>query len=193
MRPVPTVLDAIWARRTANARFLAAPGPDTAQVTKLVAAACRAPDHGRLAPFRFIAIAEGARDHLAAALADAAREAAPDLPEAEIERAREKAHQGPVLLMLVARLEADHPKIPASDQWLAVGCALENLLLAAHAEGVGVAIRSGKFLEAEALRAAFRLATGEHLVSLLALGTAAEYPPERPKKGPEELLSVWNG
>ncbi len=59
------MIEALFARRSANARMLASPGPDEAQLNQIVEAASRAPDHGRLVPFRFFAVADAARDRLA--------------------------------------------------------------------------------------------------------------------------------
>ena len=187
------LLDALMARRSANARMLAAPGPDEAALAVIIKAGAQAPDHGRLVPFRFIRIGEDARGRLADLLEAASREMSPGMPEPEIERAREKADQGPVILGLIARIEAGHPKIPASDQWLAVGCALENMLLAIQAAGFGVAVRSGRFLETKAIHTGFALAPNEQLVSFLAIGTPTDWPPQKPKPALEAVYSIWNG
>lgn len=187
------VMEALLARRSGNARALGAPGPDAEAVEAIVFAASRAPDHGRLVPFRFLQIAETARPRLADLLEAASLELDPALPRPELDRAREKADQGPVILAIVARIEAAHPKIPASDQWLAVGAALENMLLATQSLGFAAAIRSGKFLETTAMRDGFDLAAGEHLVSLVAIGRPVEWPPEKPKPALDRVFGVWNG
>jgi len=184
---------ALLARRSGNARALAAPGPDRATTDAIVFAASRAPDHGRLVPFRFLEIADSARGALADLLEASSRALMPDLPAPEIERAREKADQGPLILAVIARIEADHPKITASDQWLAVGCALENLLLATQSFGFAAAVRSGKFLETDPMREGFGLAANEHLVGLVAVGTPTDWPPEKPKPALEKVFGLWNG
>lgn len=187
------VMDALLRRRSGNARALVAPGPDAAGIEAIVFAASRAPDHGRLVPFRFLEIADAARPRLADLLEAASLELDPALPRPEVERAREKAGQGPVILALIARIETDHPKIPASDQWLAVGAALENMLLAIQSLGFAAAIRSGKFLETAPMRIGFGLSASEHLVSLVAVGIPAEWPPEKPKPALDRVFGVWNG
>lgn len=184
---------ALIARRSGNARALALPAPDRETLDAIVLAASRAPDHGRLVPFRFLEIADSARPALADMLEAAARVLDPAIPAPEIERAREKADQGPVILALIARIEADHPKIPASDQWLTVGCALENLLLALQSFGFAAAVRSGRFLETAPMRDGFRLAGNEHAVALVAIGTATDWPPEKPKPALDRVFSRWEG
>jgi nitroreductase len=188
-----SILDAIRQRRSASAKFLIEPAPTAEALERMVLALSRAPDHGRLVPFRLIQIENAARAAFADIIEAAHVAAQPDLSPHERERSREKATQGPLLLALVARIDAEHIKIPTSDQWLTVGAALENFLFAAQAEGFGVAIRSGRYLEQAPLRQAFGLDPREEVVSLLAVGTVGEWPPEKPKPTLEQVFSRWNG
>ncbi len=181
----------ILARRSASARNLIAPGPDATTIERIVTAGLRAPDHGRLAPFRFVEIGAARRGTLAEVFADAARELDPAVAEGEIAKAREKATQGPCLIGLIGRIDPNHPKIVASDQWLTVGCALENMLLAAQAHGFAAAVRSGRYLETQAVRRAFSLGANEHFTCLIALGTPAEWPPAKPKPALGQVFSIW--
>jgi nitroreductase len=183
----------LMARRSGNARALAWPGPDAMTLEAIVKAGAQAPDHGRLVPFRFLRIAEAARPRLADLLEASSREMQPDIAAPELERAREKAHQGPEILALIGRIDADHPKITASDQWLTVGCALENVLLAVQAAGFAAAVRSGRFLETKAMREGFLLGTNEHLTCLIAIGTPTDWPPAKPKPELDRVFAVWNG
>jgi nitroreductase len=187
------VFDALMARRSGNARALAMPAPSPAEIAAIVTAGSRAPDHGRLVPFRFIDIADEGRARLADLMEAAQREIMPDAPAGEIERTREKAHQGPALLALVARIDAVHPKIIASDQWLTVGCALENMLLAIQSLGYAAAVRSGKIYGSTAMRAGFGLAPNEHLTCLIAIGTPTDWPPQKPKPELAQVFSRWVG
>lgn len=184
-------LTALRSRRSAKAVSLKAPAPTPAQLETVLLAAASAPDHGRLVPYRFVEIGENRRMDLADLLAQAALSDKPDLPPEEIERVREKALHGPVLVAMIAKIDPEIAKIPISDQWLAAGCALQNLLLAAHALGFSAAIRSGKFLHPASLRVAFKLAAPEHLVALIALGTASEFPPAKPKPTLGQIFTPW--
>lgn len=186
-----TVFDAILARRSASAKFLVAPGPDEAVVARILHAGSRAPDHGRLVPFRFIRIAEASRPRFADVLGAAAAQDMPGISEPELEKAREKAFQGPCLIGLIARIDPTIVKIPPSDQWLTVGCALENMLLAVAEAGYAAAVRSGGYLATPAVRQAFGLAETEHFTCFLAIGTATEWPPAKLKPDPAAITSVW--
>ena len=189
----PALYQALFDRRSGKAHLMSKSGPDNTEIEAILLAAARAPDHGRLVPFRFILIEESGRGKLADVLEAAQREMVPSSDEPEIERAREKAHQGPALVGLVARIDAQHPKITASDQWLTVGCALENMILAAQSQGYACAVRSGKFLETNAIRRGFNIPEGSHFVSIIAIGTPTDYPPARPKPELSAILTRWNG
>ncbi len=183
----------LLARRSSSARFLVAPAPDAEALARIVTVFSRAPDHGRLVPFRLIEIDNAARERLADAVEAAHAAAEPGISPLGRELAREKATQGPMLLALVGRIDPDHIKITVSDQWLAIGAALENFLLGAQAEGFGVAIRSGHYLTQPPLRAALGLGAREQLAVLLAVGTVQEWPPEKPKPSIEKVFSRWGG
>lgn len=188
-----SVQAALLARHSAKAASLLAPAPDAGQLAAILNAAAHAPDHGLLVPFRFLHIVEEARPNLADIIAAASLSLKPDLPAVEVARVREKATQGAMLLVMIGKLNRAHPKITISDQWLAMGCALENLLLAAQALGFGVAIRSGAYLDTAPMKAGLYLAEGEHALAILAIGTPREWPPHKPKPALEQIFSVWAG
>jgi len=190
MSDLHSLYDGVIARRSASARHLGAPAPDAATLERIVFAASRAPDHGRLVPFRFVRVAEHQRGRLAEALVLAARQTDPALAESEIARLRDKAAEGLAPLVLIARIDAAHPKIPASDQWLAVGCALENLLLASQSLGFAAAVKSGRHFSA--LGTAFGLGAGEQVVAYVVFGTPSEMPPAKPKPAVADILSDWD-
>lgn len=187
------VYDALLARRSGKAHALQAPAPDAATLNAIVTAASYAPDHGRMVPFRVIEVAQDARGRLAEMLGAASLELKPDLPAEEVDRARGKAFEGPMILALIARISTTHPKVPASDQWLSVGCALENLLLALQSFGFAAAVRSGPFMHTKAIREGFKLAESEQLASLIAIGSPGEWPPMRPKPALDQVFSKWEG
>ena len=191
MTAAPDLYASLLARRSAKAKDMGAPAPTPAEIERIVFAASRAPDHGRLVPFRFVVIGEERRAAFADVLARAALQETPGLSEPEVARARDKAFEGPCLVALVARIDPAHPKIPASDQWLTAGCALENALLATQAMGFAAAVRSGRYLEQQSVREAFALGATEHLVCFMALGTPAEFPPAKPKPALDQVLSRW--
>jgi len=182
------IFDALTQRRSAKAAQLGGARPSAETIARIVAAGAAAPDHGLLVPFRFVDVAMDRREALADAFVAALKEKTPNPEGGEIEKARDKALRGPLLIALIARLQPNHPKIPISDQWLSVGAAMQNMVLEAEAEGLGVALRSGFALGSESLRNAFGLDANEHLVCFLAIG---ENPARLPDRKKPDLKDVW--
>lgn len=185
------VIEALLSRRSAKAVSLPAPAPSPDQLDAILNATAYAPDHGLLVPFRFLEVEAHSRPQFAEIIAASTLALHPDASPALLERDREKATQGAMLLVMIGKIDDDHPKIIASDQWLAIGCALENFLISAQALGFGVAIRSGAYLNAAPMREGLRLAPKEQAVALLAIGTAKEWPPAKPKPSVEQIFSRW--
>jgi len=152
------------------------------QLHLLIDAALAAPDHGRLHPSRFVAVHEGDREALARVFVAGASELEPNAPEEALQRDAEKARHASCLLAIIARVIASHDIVPPSEQWISVGAAMQNMLLAAEALGFGAMIVSGHKVRTKALREAFGLASDEHLVGFIAIGTpeSAPKPIDRP-------------
>jgi nitroreductase len=175
------VLDAIRARKHMGALMLQAPGPNAAEMEAILEAAAAAPDHGKIVPFRLVVVPDKARQAFINASLAAFKIAVPDADEAGVKKARGKAEQPPAVVALIARVDDQHPKIVASDQWLTVGCALQNLWLAAESLGFACGISSGRLMDTQIMRKAFGLAGNEALVSVVSIGTPKERQPPRAK------------
>jgi nitroreductase len=186
----PTLLDLILTRRSVSPRFLVEPTPTPEQLDLILRAAAAAPDHKSLRPYRFILIPPERRDDLAEAFRAAKTEQDPGAPAAEIERSGEKAYRGAMLLAVVLRIVRDHPRVSVSDQMLAAGAAVENILLAAIALGYAGCLRSGVSATSRRVRLALGLSGDEELAAFLMLGTPAKTPTPR-DDSIDGLLSIW--
>jgi nitroreductase len=175
------VLDIIRNRKHVGGLMQTAPGPNSDQLNAILEAAIAAPDHGKILPFRLVVVPDAERSNFTALSLAAFQEAIPDADEFGLKKARGKAEQPPTILALIACLQPEHPKIGLSDQWLTVGCALQNLWLAAESSGFSCGISSGRLLETKTMRNAFRLTEHEQLVSIIAIGTTKERQPPREK------------
>lgn len=134
------VLEAIATRSSVSA--LSEPGPTDAQLAILLRAAARAPDHARLRPWRFLIIRGEARQRFGDLVADALRASEPGVAPEALDRERLKPLRAPAILV-VAVTPTPHPKVPEIEQILAGGAATQNILLAAHALGLGAIWRTG--------------------------------------------------
>lgn len=194
MTSAPTIIDAILGRRSTSPRNLGLPGPGQEDLHSLASAVAAAPDHGRLGPLRLIHIPDDKRHALADLFVEAARAADPNASVAVLEAAGERALAGPVLLAVIATIQDDHPDIPPHEQWICVGAALQNVLLAAEARGFAAKMVSGRRVRSPVLRSAFTLAENEHLVGFVMLGTASADAASKPvlRRSADQVFSHWS-
>jgi nitroreductase len=152
-------------------------------------AACAGIDHGRLGPTRFVYITDDSRRALADAFASAVVEADETAEERQLAMARERAMAGPCLVSVIARI-VDCEDIPSYEQWIAVGAALQNFMLAAASLGFAAKMVSGRRTGSGSLRAFFKLDANEFLVGFVAMGTTSEPARALPRRSPEQVISI---
>lgn len=188
-------MDAIEALTTRASAFrLVDPAPPRDAVDAALAAAARAPDHGRLRPWRFLIVRGDARARLGDVLADALRARTPGAADGFYEKEREKPLRAPLILVVAARVTPDHPKIPVAEQIASAVCAAHAALLAFHAKGYGTMWKTGPATEDPAVKAALGLAPADSIVGFLYAGTAApsDGPPVR-RPDPADHVVEWQG
>jgi nitroreductase len=169
--------DAIGLR--ASAARLTEPGPSREQLNVILNAATRAPDHGRLSPWRFIIVVGDGRRTLGEAMAAALRERDPEAKEAALDVARGKPMRAPTIVAVAAAVR-NHAKVPEIEQVLAVGAAVQNMLLTAFSLGIGAMWKTGAAAYSTHVKKALGLAPGDHIVALLYLGTPVATGAARP-------------
>lgn len=184
----------IATRRSGKPRDMAAPGPDEAQLRRILEAAIRVPDHGKLAPWRFVIVPADRRAALADLLARAYRAERPDPGRIELEAIEQFAHQAPTLIVALSRpAHASH--IPIWEQQLSAGAACMNLLVAAHAEGFVGGWLTGWASYSPIVRAAFGGEGGaggeDRIAGFLFLGSPARPVEERPRPDYDAVVSTW--
>lgn len=148
------------------------PAPDTASRQIIFSAALRAADHGNLRPWRFLVLEGEALRRLGEVFAAAALRDEPELSEAQLERYRNMPLRAPLMVVAIARA-IDHPKVPVVEQVVATGAAVQNMITAAFALGVGAYWRTGPMAYHDDVLKALGLAEGESLIGYLYLGTPA--------------------
>ncbi len=172
---------------------LVEPAPNDAQLSEILAAAIRAPDHGRLRPWRFIVLRGEARERLGTVLADALKARAPDVPDDVLGRERQKPLRAPLMVVVAASLIEGH-KIPVIEQVLAAGAAAQNLVLAAHAMGFGAMWRTGDPAYDPRVKTALGLAPADAIVGFMYLGTPQGRPAIPPNEpGVQQFVREWSG
>ena len=184
-------LDVLNQRRSVPSRQLGKPGPDDAQLRDLLTAAIRVPDHGKLVPWRLVLIRGDARAKLGTALAQMHLRHEPDAPPSVIEKDRNRFSYAPLIVAVVARIEEDHPKIPAQEQLLSAGLVAYNLLLGAQSLGFGAQWLTGWSAYDREAAGLLGLAANERIVAYVQIGTTHEPAPERTRPTLESVLSEW--
>ena len=179
-------LELLAKRRSTKIAHLGAPGPTRAELESLLRLAVRVPDHGKLAPWRFLILEGAGRARAGAALA--AIKATDGAGEEEQAQERTRFERAPVAVAVISRA-APHAKIPEWEQQLSAGALCYNLLLAAHAAGfAGCWLTEWPAYDARA-RAALGLAEHERIAGFVYLGTEREPATERPRPALEGLLA----
>jgi nitroreductase len=156
--------------RTSAAR-LAEPGPTPEHLARILEAAGRAPDHGRLKPWRLTVLDEEGRARFAEASAEARRARLPEPTPEQLAAEREKIWRSPTVVVVGCRVQKGNAKIPEIEQVLAAGAAVQNMFLAAHALGYGAMWKTGPAAYEPGVKAAVGLEPDDHIVAILHLGT----------------------
>lgn len=186
-----TPLTLLETRRSGKPRDLIAPGPDADQLHHILRIAARTPDHGKLAPWRFVIVADDARAKLAEVITTAYRAERPQASATEIAALEQFAHQAPSLVVVLsAPRTGSH--IPLWEQELSAGAACMNLLHAAHAMGFAGGWLTGWPSFSDAVRDAFGQAP-ERIAGFLFLGTPGRPLDERPRPDMDRIVSHWTG
>jgi nitroreductase len=186
-----TPLSLLSTRRSGKPRDLVAPGPDDAQLRQILEIAARTPDHGKLAPWRFVIVPADKRAALAETITAAYRAERPQAARLEIEALEQFATQAPALVVVLSSPKVDS-HIPLWEQELSAGAAGMNLLHAAHALGFAGGWLTGWAAYSDAVRDAFG-AEPERIAGYIFLGTPAKQLEERPRPDLQKIISTWQG
>jgi len=184
-------IEAILTRRTVPPAKMGPPGPDGAALRRILEAGAAAPDHGVLRPWRFLVVKGEGRARLGELFAAFVRRHVPDVAAAEIEKQRTGPLRAPVIVVVAARVDPAHPKIPPLEQIASAAAAAQNMLLAAHALGFAAKWATGKQAHDAGVKAGLGLDPGDEIIGFLYLGSyAADHPaPARP--GLDGVVAEW--
>ncbi|WP_062565313.1 NAD(P)H nitroreductase [Pseudoalteromonas shioyasakiensis] len=147
---------------------LISPGPTAEQLEIIKRAAIKVPDHGCIAPWRFIVVEGDARNKLGDIYHQAA--VAENQDDRTIERAKELPLRSPMMIIAIADV-TENPKVPRIEQVQSAGCAVLAMQQAAFAQGLGGIWRTGYFAQSPAVKAALGCKEDDEIVGYLYLGT----------------------
>ena len=186
---MPDALELLQTRRSLKPIELVGPGPSGAEIETLLTIASRVPDHGKLAPWRFVIVPAEARDAFAAKLVAAYRAERPEAGRLEIEAMDSFARQAPVLVVVLSVPRPDS-HIPLWEQELSAGAACMNLLHAATAMGFAGGWLTGWAAYSDAVRDLFGAAP-ERIAGFVFIGTPSRPIEERPRPEMDTIVRKW--
>ncbi len=185
------VLDFLRARHSTPTMQLGEPAPDRAQLRQLLEAAIRVPDHGKLAPWRLIVMQGADKAAYGERLAQLRALVDPRAAPKQVDKDRQRFNAAPVVVAVVARIEENHPKIPAQEQLLSAGCVACNLLIGSQSSGFGAQWLTGWSCYDREAAKLLGLADNERTIAYIHIGTPREHAPERERPVLEEVISEW--
>jgi nitroreductase len=167
-------------RRSAPAATLSEPGPNAEEIDSLLKVAARVPDHGKLAPWRFIVFEREGRDRAGAIVAEVYAKAHQDADAGRLATERKRFSLAPLVIGVVSRA-ASHEKIPEWEQVLSAGAACMNLIVAANALGFASVWLSEWYSYDRAVLARLGLGDGEKIAGFIHIGRASGPREDRPR------------
>jgi nitroreductase len=183
-------LDALLSRR--SPAHLKDPPPGDAALKSILGAAMRAPDHGKLRPWRFLVLRGDARMRFGALMAESLKRRDPTATPPLLEKERAKPLRAPLIVVVAAEIIEGH-KIPAVEQLLAAGAAAQNLQLAAHALGFGAVWRTGAPAYDPFVKQALGLKASDAIIGFMYLGTPDAPSPPTSAPDASGFVRDWTG
>jgi len=180
-------LEALNTRSTAKTYGDTAPSKEHLAI--VLHAAVRAPDHGRLRPWRFMLVEGDQRRRLGELLAASALRRTPGLSGGDLQRERDKAMRAPLIIIVACRI-VPGTKVPAIEQLLAAGSAAQNTLLALHSLGYAAAWKTGEAAYDSEVKRALGFAADDHIVGFIYTGggAGATFAPGKPASVQDAML-----
>ena len=186
--PNAETLTLLTRRRSTTAIALSEPGPSPEQVEQLIGIASRVPDHGKLAPWRFVVFEGDARASFGNILGKVFAAKTADATEEQIRFEAARFERAPLVIAVISTVLEKH-KIPEWEQILSAGAACQNMLIAASAMGYGAQWLTEWYAYDPDVKDALGLRSGERIAGFVYVGSASDEPVERVR--PRAHVGRW--
>jgi nitroreductase len=186
------VLALLHSRRSGSAKAMTGPGPTAEEINAILRAGVRVPDHGKLAPWRFILFEGGARDRFGEVLVDCLYADDPQASSERAEQERKRFLRAPAVIGVISRVREGIP-IPEWEQILSAGAVCENMLIAAHALGYVANWITEWYAYHPRVRDVLGLKSGERVAGFIHIGTSSVDLEDRPRPDIEILTTRFGG
>jgi nitroreductase len=185
---VPDALELLKIRRSVKPREMSGPGPSPAELDTILTIGARVPDHGKLAPWRFIVFEGDARIRAGEVIAAVFARKNPPAPSAEIEIEKRRLMEAPLVVAVVSRVQP-HPKVPPWEQELSAGASAMNIVTAATALGYGANWLTGWFAFDRDVLDGLGLKADERIAGFIHIGTPSKPSEDRPRPVLSDLVT----
>jgi nitroreductase len=185
---VPDAIDLLKSRRSIKPREMSAPGPSPAELETILTIGARVPDHGKLAPWRFIVFEGDARLRAGEVIAKVFARKNPQATAAEIDAEKRKLADAPLVIGVVS-FTKPHPKVPPWEQELSAGASAMNIVTAATALGYGACWLTGWFAFDRDVLDGLGLKADEKLAGFVHIGTAPKRSEDRPRPALSDIVT----
>ena len=185
---MPDAIDLLKTRRSFKPVELQGPPPSAAEIDTLLTVASRVPDHGKLAPWRFIVFEGDARVRAGDVIAGVFARKNPNAAPAEIDVEKRRLTDAPLVIGVVS-FTKPHPKVPPWEQEMSAGASAMNIVTAATALGYGACWLSGWFSFDRDVLAGLGLKADEKLAGFIHIGTVSKPSEDRPRPALSEIVT----
>ncbi len=175
-------------RRSVAPHLMIGPGPTPEERDRLLKIASRIPDHGKLAPWRFIVFEGDARVKAGHIISDRYKALHPDATDDMVKVEGNRLARAPLVIAVVSK-SAPHVKIPQWEQELSAGAVCTALTFAANAMGFVTAWLTEWFAYDREVLTRFGLSESERIAGFIHVGRASEAPVDRPRPVLEDIVS----
>jgi len=189
---MPDALELLKTRRSVKPMELTGPGPTPSEIDTLLRIASRVPDHGKLAPWRFILFEGNARSAAGEAIASAFRADRPDASPDQIDFERNRLARAPLVIAVVSRA-GPHVKIPEWEQQLSAGASAMSLVFAAHAMGYAATWITEWYAYDRRVLDVLGLAANERIAGFVHIGRPTRPPEERDRPKLDAIVTRFGG
>lgn len=184
------VIEFLKTRRSVKPREMNGAGPTQAELETILTIGARVPDHGKLAPWRFIVFQGEARDRAGAIIADVFTKRNLDAQADDIARARASLTEAPLVIAVVSSPKT-HPKVPPWEQQLSAGASALNIVTAATALGYGANWLTGWFAYDRDVLTGLGLKADEQLAGFIHIGKSERENADRPRPALADIVTKF--
>jgi nitroreductase len=185
---VPDTIEFLKTRRSVKPREMSGPGPSPAELETILTVGARVPDHGKLAPWRFIVFEGDGRARAGEVIANVFARKNPQSPAADIDVEKRRLMDAPLVIAVVS-LTRPHPKVPAWEQQLSAAASAMNIVTAATALGYGANWLTGWFAYDPDVLDGLGLKADEKIAGFIHIGTPSKPNEDRPRPALADIMT----